>query len=78
MHSYFVNASSSRQRGMVIARLNVLLSSEPPVVSWKKMLHDKYLCLVEFDKIQPENSETKATLKRVRIRSVHSASVAFS
>ena len=51
------------------------------------MLHDDYLCLVESgkqqikevrSKIQPENLETKATPKRVRIRPTHSASVAFS
>ena len=51
------------------------------------MLHDNYLCLVESNKqqieevtskIQTENSETRATLKRVWIRPMHSASVAFS
>ena len=52
-----------------------------------KMLHDNYLCLVDFDKqeieevtskVQAESSETKATPKRVWIRPMHSASVAFS
>ena len=52
-----------------------------------KMLHNDYLCLVEFSNqqikevrsiIQPENSETKVTSKRVWIGPKHSASVAFS
>ena len=51
------------------------------------MLHDNYLCLVESNKpqiekvnnkIQAENSETRATPKRVWIRFMQSASVAFS
>ena len=51
------------------------------------MLHDNYLCLVESNKqqiekarskIQAESSETRATSKRVCIRPMHSASVAFS
>ena len=51
------------------------------------MLHDNYLCLAELNKqqieevkskIQAENSETRATPKRVWIRPMHSAYVAFS
>ena len=57
------------------------------VASLDKVLHDDYLCLVESgkqqiekvrSKIQPENSETNATPKRVWIRFKHSASAAFS
>ena len=57
-------------------------------ISWYiNWIHDNYPCLVESDKQQinevrnktkVENSETKATSKRVRIRPMHSASVAFS
>ena len=67
----------------------LMINSQPSLVvaSLDKMLHDDYLCLVESSKqqikevrsiIQPENSETKATPKRVGIRPKHSASVAFS
>ena len=51
------------------------------------MLRDNFLCLVESNeqqieevrsKIQAGNSETRATPKRVWIRPMHSASVAFS
>ena len=57
------------------------------VASLDKMLHEIYLCLVESNKqqieevrckIQAENSETGATPKRIWIRLMHSASVAFS
>ena len=70
-----------------IARLMVQLPPKLVVASLDKMLHDNYLCLVESNKqqikevrskIQAENSETKATSKRVWIRPIHSASVAFS
>ena len=55
--------------------------------SLDKTLHDNYLCLVESNKqqiekvrskIQAENLETRAMPKRVWIRPMHSASVAFS
>ena len=51
------------------------------------MLHGNYLCLEKFNKKQieevrskilAESSETRATPKRVWIRPMHSASVAFS
>ena len=57
------------------------------VASLNKTLHDHYLCLVESNKQQiekvrskilAENLETRATPKRVWIRPLHSASVAFS
>ena len=55
--------------------------------SLDKTLHDNYFCLVESNKqqieevrskIQAENWKTRATPKRVWIRPMHSASVAFS
>ena len=57
------------------------------VVSLDKMFYVSYLCLVESkkqqikevrSKTQPENSETKATPKRVWIYLMHNASVTFS
>ena len=71
----------------MIARLMVQLSPKPVVASLDKMLHDNYLCSVEFNKQQieevryknqAENADTRATSKRVWVCSMHSASVASS
>ena len=66
-----------------------MVRSHPSLVaaSLDKMLHDNYLCLVESNKqqiedvgskIHAENSETRATPKRVWIRPMRSNYVAFS
>ena len=61
--------SKCRQRGLVvrsvvvtttmIARLMVQLPLKPRCCVLGKMLHDNYLCLVEFNQQQIEKSEAK-------------------
>ena len=79
-HICLINACMRQQ---ILLRSTSLKKSSPHAT----VLHENYLCLVESNKqqievvrskIPAENSETGNTPKRVWIRPMHRASVAFS